>query len=1033
MENFLSMKKLILSFCLISVFSFSVKSQSDTYSNEVEELFENTKEVYFTFQVNSPLEIGILTQIISIDHVSGNTVKAFANKKGYNRFLKYGYAHSFLMLPKDEFQMQLSSLDEITNQHKVVSTYPTYSQYESMMQQFATDYPSLCKLYELGTLPSGRKILALKITDNPNQSENEPEFFYTSTMHGDETAGYPMMLSLIEHLLSNYGSNSRITSLVNNIEIWINPLANPDGTYAGGNNTVSGATRYNDNGVDLNRNFPDPQFGLHPDGEAWQPETIIFMGFADTMNFVMSANFHGGAEVLNFPWDTWPNAHADENWWIRESRKYADSCQLNGAAGYMDDLYSGTYPGVTNGYDWYQITGGRQDYMQWYHHCREVTIELSTQKLLSASSLSDHFYYNLPSLLNYIESSLHGIRGVVTDQCTGNPVKAKVFITSHDFDSTHVYSTSDVGDYHRPIYTGTYTLVISAPGYQSQTFNNVNVSSFTSSTVVNAQLVPLTPTANFTASAPQGCTGEVSFTDLTGGVNSWSWDFGDGNTSTDQNPSHTYAAGGTYTVSLTVGNCAGSDNLTQNNFITLSVSTPPTTVNDTTFGCTPISFLLSAGGSGNLNWYDAASGGNLVNTGNTFTTPVLSTTTSYWVESSSTNPPQNVGPLNTSIGTGGFYTNTTSHYLIFDALQPFTLNTVLVNAGAAGNRTIQLRNSSGVVIQQTTVNLPSGTSTVTLNFDVPVGTSMQLGVQTANSNLYRNSSGTNYPYEIPGVVSIHSNSAGNNAYYYYFYNWEITTECTSAREEVLAVFDSQSGSAGIAISADDNSVCPGEDITFTAVPTNGGTSPVYDWQVNGNSVGSTNPITLSGLTNSDQVVCIITSSDPCLSTNTATSNNVTVIIFSNPATPVISLSGSDLTSDIMGGNQWYLDGNPISGATNDSYTPTQNGSYFTVITDANGCVSDTSNVIVVNWLGITESELNSVRFYPNPNDGFLQIDNSSGTLINIELKDETGRLVLKEKIAANRQTIYLQNISSGIYFLELSNENSVRIDKLVIR
>lgn len=1024
-------------FILLLVLFTTVQAQSqqiasDIYPADVESKFQNTKEVYFSFEVSSRAELSSLTKIISIDNITGNTVKAFANKKGYAKFLELNYPHNFLLLPKEEYQNENGSLYS-GNNNRVVSSYPTYTQYEAMMLQFANDYPSICKYYELGTLPSGRKIIALKITDNVNQAEDEPEFFYTSTMHGDETAGYPMMLSLIEHLLTNYGSNTRVTNLVNSVEIWINPLANPDGTYAGGNNTVSGATRYNANGIDLNRNFPDPQDGPHPDGEVYQPETIIFMGFADTMSFDMAANFHGGAEVVNFPWDTWSTAHADENWWIRESREFADSAQLNSPNGYMDDLYSGSFPGVTNGFDWYEVDGGRQDYMQWFHHCREFTIELSTQKILNASSLANHFYYNLPSLMNYMESSLHGIRGVVTDNCTGAPIKAKVFITSHDFDSSHVYSTANVGDYHRPIYPGTYTVVVSAPGYQTQTFNSVNVASSTSTTVLDIALIPVSPVANFSANVSAGCSGSVDFTDLTGSASSWSWNFGDGNTSTLQNPSHTYSSSGTYTISLTVTNCAGNDVLTQNNLVNVTVAAAPTTTNDTSFVCSPSVFNLSASGGGTLNWYDAPSGGNLVNTGNSYTTPSLSSTTSYWVESSNPSGSQYVGPVNTSIGAGGYYTSTASHYLIFDADQEFTLKSVLVNAGSAGNRVIELRDNSGGVIQSTTVNVPAGSSRVTLNFNVPIGNNMQLGVGVANSNLYRNSNGTSYPYDIAGVVSIHSNSASNNSYYYYFYDWEIETFCNSSLTEVTAIFDNSPITAALVISANNASICPGETISFTSTPSNEGTSPIYDWQVNGSSVGTGSSISLNNLNDGDVVTCILTSSEACVTNNPVSSNNININVFPTPTTPTISFAGSDMQSDASSGNQWYLDGNLISGANSSTFTPTQEGSYFVVVTDANGCVSDTSNVLIYSTTGISLNVLESVSIYPNPTDGLIQFNNTKNLALRWEIYDNTGRIILSGIINSSQIVLDVSNLSSGIYHLRVNAEESSKVLKLFVK
>ena len=76
-------------------------------------------------------------------------------------------------------------------------------------------------------------------------------------MHGDETAGFILMLRLADYLLKNYNSDTRVKTLSDNLEIWINPLANPDGTYRDGNFIIS-PVRNNANGYDLNRNFPDP-------------------------------------------------------------------------------------------------------------------------------------------------------------------------------------------------------------------------------------------------------------------------------------------------------------------------------------------------------------------------------------------------------------------------------------------------------------------------------------------------------------------------------------------------------------------------------------------------------------------------------------------------------------------------------------------------------------------------------------------------------------------------------------------------------
>ena len=131
------------------------------------------------------------------------------------------------------------------------------------------------------------------------------------------------MKSVIFYLQYN-GVLLRKKNVMDNIDLYIGPNTNPDGTYHGGNNTVNGATRYNANGVDMNRNYPDPHSGPHPDGNEYQLETQWFMQLAQENHFVMGANYHGGSEVFNYPWDNTYTLHADDAWFIFTGREYAD-------------------------------------------------------------------------------------------------------------------------------------------------------------------------------------------------------------------------------------------------------------------------------------------------------------------------------------------------------------------------------------------------------------------------------------------------------------------------------------------------------------------------------------------------------------------------------------------------------------------------------------------------------------------------------------------------------------------------------------
>ncbi len=442
-------------------------------------------QYYFKFNIQSPKELDELTKIISIDNVKGNEVYAYANDRGLDKFQSMGYSLTMLTNPGE---LIVPEMAKSLRDAQAWDVYPTYTQYLDIMNQFEYNHPGICKVITIGTTTQGRQLLAVKISDNVNTDEAEPEVWYASSMHGDETTGYVMTLRLIDSLLTSYGSDPRITNMIDNMEIFITPLSNPDGTYHGGDGSVSGAWRYNANSVDLNRNFPDPADGQHPDGETWQMETVAMMNFMAAHHIILSANFHGGAEVVNYPWDTWSRLHPDDTWWQQISRRFADTVHVYAPSGYLTDLNNG----ITNGYAWYRVTGGRQDYMTYFMHGREATIEISSTKLLPAASLPAWWTYLRKSLLNWLSEGLYGIQGTATSATTGLPVGARVTVLTHDADSSQVYSNPVTGEFHRLIAPGTWSLKFEATNYVPLTINNVTVTNF-NQTVLNAQMQPLSP------------------------------------------------------------------------------------------------------------------------------------------------------------------------------------------------------------------------------------------------------------------------------------------------------------------------------------------------------------------------------------------------------------------------------------------------------------------------------------------------------------------------------------------------------------
>jgi hypothetical protein len=375
--------------------------------------------------------------------------------------------------------------------------YPTWTQYETMMNHYATSYPGIARLVNLGTAGSGtHELWALKISDNPDLEENEPEVLYTGAMHGDELVCYPTTIHLIDHILANYGSDTQVTRLVDESVLWFNPMSNPDGTFAGGDSTVAGATRsLPTSGVDANRSFPDPAVPDDPTSPGWPTEVQVMMDFAATEHLTISANCHAGAELFNYPWDVWTYRAPDDQWWIDAGIAYASSAQTASPGSYFVDFGSGfDYPGVTNGANWYVIDGGRQDFMNWYHGCREVTLELASRDDLDANLLDDHFDWNRQALLDYFDLALTGIRGVVTDAVSGQPLTAEIRVVGHDIEEQRswVSTDPDVGDYHRLIEPGTYDLEVSAVGYLTAQASGVTVVSGTDATVQDFALTALT-------------------------------------------------------------------------------------------------------------------------------------------------------------------------------------------------------------------------------------------------------------------------------------------------------------------------------------------------------------------------------------------------------------------------------------------------------------------------------------------------------------------------------------------------------------
>ncbi len=311
----------------------------------------------------------------------------------------------------------------------------------------------------------------------------------------------------------------------------------------------------------------------------------------------------------------------------------------------------------------------------------------------------------------------------------------------------------------------------------------VNYSGFRIAWECNEPTSP--PQAALMADVIQTCNGTVQFSDLsTNGTTSWTWNFGDGNSSSAQNPVHTYSESGLYTVTLIATNAIGSDTIVEPAYIQVNLPEPPTGEDDEI--CPGDFGMLVASSLGEHRWYASPFGGSIIHEGDTLFTPIVQQSTPFYVESLVKSSAKGVGPEDKDFGNGGYLASPGSMY--FDALSKVVLHSVKVFANSGGSRHIILKDNNGNVLDDTITAVSSGEQVIILDFEIEAGNDYELAIGTNNTiNLYRNTSGVNYPYDLNGVLSITSASGSSpTSTYFYFYDWQVEEVCVSERAVISA-------------------------------------------------------------------------------------------------------------------------------------------------------------------------------------------------------------------------------------------------------
>jgi len=336
---------------------------------------------------------------------------------------------------------------------EVYEPFHTYATLTTELKTLAEKYPDLVTLNSAGKTVRGREMWYMRITSKNSLTPSKPKLLYISSMHGDEVTGKEMMVYLIRDLLASYGINQRMTNLIDHTELFLMPSMNPDGTEM--------SQRFNANGVDLNRDFPE--LNEDPYGGDRAIETKNIMELHRQHHFLVALNFHGGSLCVNIPWDSKKNnstaLFGDNNLMLSIAREYANANLP------MKEVNFGNFKqGITYGYEWYPVYGGMQDWASHFQQSTHATVEISSAKWPNANSLASFWKDNKESLLKYLENGATGVHLKVTNE------KGELLNTSVALSSSS-RSLNYSGFVHRPSTTEVQLVTVSSNGYKTKTFS----------------------------------------------------------------------------------------------------------------------------------------------------------------------------------------------------------------------------------------------------------------------------------------------------------------------------------------------------------------------------------------------------------------------------------------------------------------------------------------------------------------------------------------------------------------------------------
>jgi uncharacterized repeat protein (TIGR01451 family) len=1002
-----------------------------------------------------------------------------------------------------DYTITVQDLDQRESFWATETGYHSYDEIITLMDSLETAFPDICKKYVVGTSVSGRELSYLKISDNVTTDESEPEVMFDAGIHGDEIGGPENAIRFARFLCAEYATNTNIADMINNREIFIYCMVNPDGRVAN--------SRYNSNGVDLNRDWGYMWNGEGSSSGAYsQIESKALRDVMYNNQFVIHSTYHSGIVYISQPWSYRSSQPADHTHIDYLGGIYASS------SGYTNIPHAQGNTGM------YPINGSTKDCNYGINGSVSWSIEISEDKQPPALQINYYYSINEPAMLSLIEYAGYGINGTVTDANTGDPVQAVIYID----DLFPVFSDPSVGDFHKWVIPGTYNVKVVANGYDSKLVSDITVDA-DGTDMISIEMTPNTqenyiykvvssqiPDNN---NADEGLTHKIIGPEDNAyysiGKNGWvvfdmqeSISDKQGNDikifegdATPENytlaasndidgPFYNIGTGsGTTEFDLANGNVLnaryfkitddgdGSANVADAGFDFDAAQKLPGAAGPYILVQNKSISEVSGNGNGRIDPGETIDFTvNVLNNGNAVASDITATISCISEHVTLTTSSANLGSLNPGETGSATYTMNISEET--PEATPFTLDlNIEANSGSYSN-TLSYSYFIGLLVEDFETGGFTAypwTFTGEANWQLITGSNVYEGIYSAQSGDIGDSQESvlevevNVPMsdEISFYVKVSCEDGSNDDWDYlvflidgieqerwdgevdwtevtfpvnegvHTFTWKYLKDYTVSNGSDCAWIDyiimpgsgSSSNPLSVDATANPSTICSGETTQLIANASGGSENYTYTWTPGNvlNDPGIINPVA----TLTENTTFTVTVDDGINQTEAT----VSVTVQPTPETPIITEESGVLLSNTPIGNQWYNSTEPITGATEQTYTPTESGTYYTIVS-VNNCASEPSNEISVA-VGIGKIINNNYTIIPNPSNGKISITNNATDIRSVQLYSMEGVKIDEMNQIAESENISMDLLlKQGIYVIKIINQkNQTIVRKLIIQ